>query len=530
MLVQSDRDGAALMPDDRYRLLIDAIKDYAIYMLDPNGRVVSWNPGAERFKGYGADEIMGEDFSRFYTEEERSSGLPETNLRRAAVEGRYEGEGWRVRKDGEKFWAHVIIDPIMDPSGELLGFAKITRDLTERKLAEEELERTRQALFQAQKLEAIGQLTGGVAHDFNNLLTVVLASLDMLLKRAPDDPQMKSLMTNALQAAQRGASLTQRMLAFARKQELRPEPVVVPDIVRGMSDILRRSIDVSIQIETRFPLSLPKVFTDANQLETALLNLVVNARDAMPAGGKITISASEEMSEGKMIDLALGRYVKLLVKDEGAGMDAETLERAIDPFFTTKGVGKGTGLGLSMVQGLMEQSGGKLILKSELDKGTTVELWLPVAEEEDRDTDSNQEPDGGIESVSASRKLCILAVDDDILVLMNTAAMLEDLGHSVVEASSGERALAALEGQRFDLVITDFAMPGMTGLQLAERIESVCPRTPVVLASGYAALPNGLETELPRLPKPFFQRDLEKILASVSTAVTEGSAGAGLAS
>jgi CheY-like chemotaxis protein len=320
------------------------------------------------------------------------------------------------------------------------------------------------------------------------------------------------------------------MLAFARKQELRPEPVVVPDIVRGMSDILRRSIDVSIQIETRFPLSLPKVFTDANQLETALLNLVVNARDAMPAGGKITISASEEMSEGKMIDLALGRYVKLLVKDEGAGMDAETLERAIDPFFTTKGVGKGTGLGLSMVQGLMEQSGGKLILKSELDKGTTVELWLPVAEEEDRDTDSNQEPDGGIESVSASRKLCILAVDDDILVLMNTAAMLEDLGHSVVEASSGERALAALEGQRFDLVITDFAMPGMTGLQLAERIESVCPRTPVVLASGYAALPNGLETELPRLPKPFFQRDLEKILASVSTAVTEGSAGAGLAS
>ena len=519
--MKSDWFDASLTDDGRYRILIDAIKDYAIYMLDRNGCVASWNPGAERFKGYSAEEVLGENFSRFYTEEDQRSGLPETNLRRAGEEGRYEGEGWRIRKDGERFWAHVIIDPIIDPSGELVGFAKITRDLTERRQAEKELERTRQALFQAQKLEAIGQLTGGVAHDFNNLLTVILASLDMLLKRASDDPQMKSMMTNALQAAQRGASITQRMLAFARKQDLRTEPVDVPDLVRGLADILRQSIDTSYEIETRFPLSLPKAYTDANQLETALLNLVVNARDAMPGGGRITIAATEETKVEKRLDLTPGRYVKLEITDQGEGMDEETLARAVDPFFTTKGVGKGTGLGLSMVQGLMEQSGGKLVLKSDPGKGTTVELWLPVAEAKGEAMAINGDPDGAIDPASPGRKLTILAVDDDLLVLMNTAAMLEDLGHSVVEANSGDRALKAFEEGDFDLVITDFAMPGMTGMELALEIKTRCPKMPVILASGYASLPDGSETDLPRLPKPYFQRDLERVLASVCVRAQE---------
>jgi len=281
---QSYRFAASLSDEGRYRLLIDAIKDYAIYMLDPEGRVSSWNPGAERFKGYTADEIMGENFSRFYTPEDRESGLPAINLRRAFTEGRYEGEGWRIRKDGGRFWAHVIIDPILDPQGELVGYAKITRDLTERKKTEEELERTREALFQSQKLEAIGQLTGGVAHDFNNLLTVILASLELMSKRMPEDPRIRPLLDNAIQAANRGASLTQRMLAFARRQDLKPAAADIADIVKGMAGHLLSSLSPTIRVEPRLPLSRPTGFNVHNKPATGAPNPVAQAPDALRVG------------------------------------------------------------------------------------------------------------------------------------------------------------------------------------------------------------------------------------------------------
>ena len=335
---RSDRLEASLTDDGRYRLLIEAVTDYAIYMLDPSGVVTSWNPGAQRFKGYTADEIVGQHFSRFYSEEDQKSGLPARALETASREGKFESEGWRIRKDGSRFWAYVVIDPIRDASGEIVGFAKITRDLTERKEAQEKLEKTREALAQSQKMEAIGQLTGGIAHDFNNLLMAVLGSLELLRKRLSDDPKATALLENAVQGAERGTTLTRRMLAFARSQELKQEIIGIPDLVRGMTDLLQRSLGPTVRIETRFPLVLKPVQADTNQLEMALLNLAVNARDAMPDGGEIIVAArQEDVADGHRSGLKSGCYICLSVTDTGEGMDEETLRRAMEPFFTTKG-------------------------------------------------------------------------------------------------------------------------------------------------------------------------------------------------
>ena len=340
--------------EQNFRLLVQGVQDYAIYMLDPQGKVASWNPGAQRFKGYTDAEIIGQHFSRFYSEEDQASSLPAHALQTAASEGRFEAEGWRIRKDGTRFWAHVVVDAIRGEHDELVGFAKITRDITERRAAQQELEATRARFVQSQKMEAIGQLTGGVAHDFNNLLAVVLGNLNLARKRLPPDRKLMQLIENSIQAAERGATLTKRMLAFARRQELTIGPVDVPELVRGMADLLQRSIGSAILVNTQFPLQLSLAFADANQLELALLNLAVNARDAMPEGGTITIAAREkQVGAGEVGNLAPGRYVCLSVTDTGEGMDEQTLARAAEPFFTTKGVGKGTGLGLSMVHGFV---------------------------------------------------------------------------------------------------------------------------------------------------------------------------------
>jgi len=501
---------------EQFQLLVEGVTDYAIYMLDPTGVVTSWNAGAERIKGYRSDEIVGGHFSRFYIDEDRERGAPATALSIAATAGRFEKEGWRVRKDGSRFWAHVIIDVIRDNGGEVIGFAKITRDITERRDAQQALEEAREALFQAQKLEAIGQLTGGIAHDFNNLLMAVLGSLELVRKRLPHDPRITPLIENAILGAERGAGLTQRMLAFARKQELKLEAVDLPALVQGMIGLLRTSLGPSIEVEAAFPRHLPPLHTDPNQLEAALLNLAVNARDAMPRGGAVKITAAlVTVSETSGKRLAPGDYVRISVADSGQGMDADTLARAAEPFFTTKGVGKGTGLGLSMVHGLAQQSGGCFQIQSRVGEGTTVEVWLPVA-------DPKGEPlaaaptgreTGGIEA----RSLVVLVVDDDNLVRINTVAMLEDLGHRVFSASGASDALAMLRREPVDLVITDFAMPQMTGVELADSIAAQHPGTPVVLATGYAELPQGAATQLPRLAKPFLQADLARAISRIET-------------
>jgi PAS domain S-box-containing protein len=495
--------------EEQFRLLIQGVSDYAIYMLDPAGKVTSWNSGAERIKGYTSGEIIGRHFSTFYTEEDRLAGLPQLALATASREGRFEREGWRLRKDGSRFWASVVIDVIRSDLGEPIGFAKITRDITEKMETQRALEKTREELFQAQKMEAIGQLTGGIAHDFNNLLMAVLGSLEILKKRMQPDPALSPLVDNAMLGAQRGAALTQRMLAFSRRQELQVESIDVSALLRGMMDMLSRSLGPVASLETEFPKHLPTISTDPTQLETALLNLVVNARDAMPGGGLIRIRATEEIvAEGG--NMPAGHYVLLAVTDNGEGMDEETLKQAVTPFFTTKGVGKGTGLGLSMVQGLVGQSGGKLTLRSQPGEGTTAELWFPIAK-----------ADGVVETVeqplpivmNSPRPLRILAVDDDGLVLMNTTLMLEDLGHTVFEATAGADALDILRQQSIDLVISDHAMPRMTGSQLAIAIHNEWPSLPIILATGFADIPEGAGMiGLPRLGKPFSQAQLAEAI------------------
>ncbi|TBY57105.1 PAS domain-containing sensor histidine kinase [Rhizobium leguminosarum bv. viciae] len=501
--------------EEQFRRLVQGVSDYAIYMLDPDGNVSSWNFGAERIKGYRPQEIIGRHFSTFYTPEDREAGVPQTALRLARAEGRFEREGWRVRKDGSRFWASVVIDVIRDDEGDVLGFAKITRDITEKMETQRALEQAREELFQSQKMEAIGQLTGGIAHDFNNLLMAVLGSLEILKKRMPRDLSLTSLVDNAMQGAQRGAALTQRMLAFSRRQELHMEPIDVSGLVRGMMDMLSRSLGPLTVIETSFPVRLPTILTDPNQLEMAILNLVVNARDAMPSGGRIVLRACEESLPSGKGPLSPGRFVRIAVIDEGDGMDAKTLEQAITPFFTTKGVGKGTGLGLSMVQGLASQSGGRLVMKSSLGEGTTAELWFPVATVEQGTEAAADRPQ---QEENASRRLRIVAVDDDGLVLMNTTLMLEDLGHTVFEAMGGPEALDILRKQQVDLVICDHAMPRMTGAQLAEAIRSEWPDMPIILATGYAEIPEGAGiVDLPRLGKPFSQAQLAEAISRIAS-------------
>jgi PAS domain S-box-containing protein len=499
--------------EEQFRLLVQGVSDYAIYLLDLEGNITSWNLGAQRIKGYFANEIIGQHFSRFYTDEDRAAGLPQLALETVRKQGRFEKEAWRVRKDGSRFWAHVIIDPIRDDEGSAIGYAKITRDITERRKAEEELQKAREFSLQAQKLEAIGQLTGGIAHDFNNLLMAVLGSLELLRKRLSDDPKSIALLENAAQGAQRGTTLTKRMLAFARNYEMKKEPIDIPTLVHGMKELVERSMGPSFNMEIRFPLSLNPVEADANQLELALLNLSLNARDAMADGGDIILAAREEnISAGHRSGLKAGRYIRLSMTDTGEGMDQETLLKATEPFFTTKGVGKGTGLGLSMVHGFAEQSGGRLILHSQKGSGTTAELLLRVAKASEKPIPATPTP-----PAKALRPLTILAVDDDALVLMNTVHMLEDLGHTVFEAYSGYEALEILRREDgIDLVVTDQAMPKMTGTELAKIIKREWPDIPVLLATGYADRVRGDDIGLPKLTKPYMQRELAEAIVRMN--------------
>ena len=366
-------------------------------------------------------------------------------------------------------------------------------------------EAAEQRVRQAQKMEAVGQLTGGIAHDFNNLLTAVLGSLQLLRKRLPaDDERASRLLENAFQGAQRGASLTQRLLAFSRGQALRPAAVDLVGLVQGMSDLLRSSLGPGVRVETLFPLGLAPAHVDANQLELALLNLAMNARDAMGGQGQLAIFAREERVTGG--ELRPGRYVVLGMTDTGAGMDEATLARCVEPFFTTKGIGKGTGLGLSMVYGLAAQSNGRLVLRSRPEEGTTAELWLPVAEAalvvQKAAEPARPRPD------EVGRRT-VMVVDDDPLVLASTSSMLEDAGHAVVEASSARQALEILRaGAKVDMVLTDQMMPGMTGMQLATEIRRQWPALPVLLGTGYAERVELAASGLPLVSKPFSQAEL----------------------
>jgi signal transduction histidine kinase len=385
----------------------------------------------------------------------------------------------------------------------------------------EERTREREAalaqVHEMQKMESIGQLTGGVAHDFNNVLMVVLGNLNLLKRRVPDVASISRLVDTAIAAAERGATLTKRMLAFARRQELKPETVELHELVNGIAELLRRSIGPAISVSLGFSPDLPAITVDPNQLELALLNLALNARDAMQDGGRLSLEARVATAPADLPSLAGGDYVCIAVADTGSGMDAATLTRAAEPFFTTKGVGKGTGLGLSMVHGLAAQSGGAMRIVSRISEGTTVQLWFPVAG--DRKNRSAAAAEAPPPHLPACR---ILLVDDDPLILASTAAILEDAGHEVVDASSAAQALEALRREDFDLVITDQLMPGTTGLELARLIQQRLPLLPVILASGYSESPAAEMASVPRIAKPFDAAELLSLMASVLRGATDG--------
>jgi len=494
--------------EQQFRLLVQGVTDYAIFMLSPAGEVTSWNAGAERIKGYMRDEILGKHFSCFYTDEDRADGAPARTLSTAAAEGRFEREGWRVRKDGSRFWAHVVVDAIRDEAGELVGFAKVTRDVTERKQAAEALARANVALFQSQKMESLGQLTGGVAHDFNNLLAVMSNGLDVLSLRAHDHADLRMLETMQ-RAVARGAKLTQQLLSFARQQPLKVEKCNVNAVIRGFEAVLRRAADGTIELEVRQEPRPRPVLLDVARFESALLNLVVNARDAMPGGGKIVIAVENvELGEGTVGTLAAGPYVRVSVADTGAGMPPEVVARAFEPFFTTKEVGKGTGLGLSQVYGFIAQSGGDVLIRSEAGQGTVVSIYLPVA----------KGTSGEANTVTGPPLDTVLVVEDEPDLLDATAALFRSLGYEVLTASNGSEAMDALS-RRDDIhvLFTDVVMPrGIDGIQLARLTRDLRPDVRIVLASGYP-LPalraeHGNLDEFTFIHKPYRLADLVRTL------------------
>jgi PAS domain S-box-containing protein len=491
----------------QFAQLVAGIKDCAIYMLDRHGAVVSWNPGAERIKGYRSDEIIGRHFSTFYTPEARAAGVPIRTLAAAAAKGKFESEGWRMRKDGTRFWASVLIDAIANPDGSLWGFAKITRDMTERRMMQEQL-------HQSQKMEAIGQLTGGVAHDFNNLLTVILGNLDTLERNIPSDQaRLRRAIDQATRGAQRAATLTQQLLAFSRRQPLNPRPTDVNRLIRDFSDMVRRTLPETISIETLLDEDLWHIEVDAHQLESALLNLVVNSRDAMTGGGRLAFEATnteltEDLAEryGKVVP---GQYVAICVTDTGCGMNGEVLARAFDPFFTTKPIGQGTGLGLSQVFGFVKQSGGHVRLHSEVAHGTTVRIYLPRLV--GGRASQASEPTWIASHVRIGAT--VLVVEDENNVRAYSTESLRELGFTVLEAHDGPSALRVLEAHpEIDLLFTDVGLPGMSGRELVQQARQRRPEVKVLFTTGYArdaiVHQGRLDPGVELLAKPFTQIQL----------------------
>jgi len=453
-MVQNTKQQRDLFESERsFRLLVEGVADYALYMLDPTGIITSWNAGGQRIKGYATDEIVGEHFSRFYTETDRANGKPWRALRIAREQGRYEEEGWRVRKDGTFFWASVIIDPIYE-NGHLVGFAKITRDITERRETELKLEQMQKQLAEAQKLDALGQLTGGVAHDFNNLLMVISGSVHTLRRSSGGDPKLQRAIAAIENATRRGAALTSQLLTFARRQSLNPEPINV---------------------------------------------------DAMPSGGTITISArNRRVAEGP--DIA--DFVAIGVSDTGLGIAPDILSKIFDPFFTTKPVGKGTGLGLSQVHGFAHQAGGTVMVDTELGKGTTMTILLPRHEA--------GQPAEKDEALELGGSGTVLLVEDNPEVASVSRNLLEQLGFNVHRVADAEAALREIERSHIDLVFSDIVMPGrLDGLGLARHLREIRPDLPVLLATGYSDAAVDVRGDFPILRKPYEIHQLSKAIATL---------------
>jgi PAS domain S-box-containing protein len=505
-MAQNEREHRDLFESERnFRLLVEGVADYALYMLDPTGVVTSWNIGAQRIKGYTPEEILGQHFSRFYTETDRNNGKPARALKIAREQSRYEEDGWRVRKDGTFFWASVVIDPIYEQD-KLVGFAKITRDITERRDAQLKLEQTQQHLAESQKLDALGQLTGGVAHDFNNLLMIISGSIHTLKKAVGEDPKLQRAVTAIESATRRGAALTSQLLTFARRQSVNPQPIDLAERIAAVREVLHTGVGGTVELLLDIERAIWPVTVDVTELETALVNLVINARDAMPRGGTITIGAHDVAIRGEP---DAGDYVAISVADTGTGIAPDLLAKIFDPFFTTKPIGKGTGLGLSQVHGFAHQAGGTVKVESELGNGTTVTILLP--------RDQFSQPAGKPEIVEVSGSGTVLLVEDNPDVAAVSTSLLEQLGYVVRQVSDAEAALREVERDAVDLVVSDIVMPGkMDGLGLARRLKEIRPDLPVLLATGYSDAAANVRGDFSILRKPYEIHQLCEAIAKLS--------------
>jgi PAS domain S-box-containing protein len=502
-MVQKDWQQRDLFESERsFRLLVEGVADYALYMLDPTGIVTSWNIGGQRIKGYSSGEILGQHFSRFYTETDRANGKPARALKIAEQQGRYEEEGWRVRKDGTFFWASVIIDPIHE-DGRLVGFAKITRDITERRDAQLKLEQMQKHLAESQKLDALGQLTGGVAHDFNNLLMVINGGIHTLKKGVGDNARLQRAVATIETAAKRGASLTSQLLTFARRQSVNPQPIDLAERIEAIRDVLYTGVGDGVALAFNIDRDVWPVTVDISELETALVNLVINARDAMPMGGTITIAARNRTAIGDARD-----QVAISVEDAGTGIAPDVLGKIFDPFFTTKPIGKGTGLGLSQVHGFAHQAGGTVEVESELDKGTKVTVLLPS---------ESVHPKAVVQDVTdAGGSGTVLLVEDNPEVASVSRSLLEQLGYTVRRVSDAETALREVERDGIDLIFSDIVMPGkMDGLGLARRLKEIRPDLPILLATGYSDAAANVRGNFPILRKPYEIHELSRAIAKL---------------
>jgi PAS domain S-box-containing protein len=485
---------ALLEAERTFRLLVQGVTDYSIFMLDTEGRVANWNAGAERIKGYAPGEIIGSHFSRFYLPEEVEAGVPARALETARETGRYEAEGWRVRKDGTRFWASVVIDAIRNDEGDLIGFAKITRDMTEKREAQLKLEESREQLFRSQKMEALGQLTGGLAHDFNNLLTAVLGAADLALRNLGDEERLKRMLEGIRSSAQRGANITKQLLAFARAQQLQMKTIDLKAYLADVTTLIRPSVRSNIELVIEISDHVWNVDADPGALELALLNLAFNARDAMKEGGRLKISATNELLKGKPEGLR-GEFVALKVEDTGEGMSPEVMERVFEPFFTTKSYGEGTGLGLSQVFGFAKQVGGAVTVVSQPGKGSTFTLHLKASR------GALATGPSGDSSKPLGR---VLVVEDDVLVAELAGGMLNELGFEALITHSAKEALERLSAeQRPVLVFTDIVMPGgISGIELARKVRERFPELPILITTGYSEQV-AVNQEFPILQKPY---------------------------
>jgi PAS domain S-box-containing protein len=495
--------------EEQFRLLVQGVTDYAIYMLSVDGYVTNWNSGAQRIKGYAADEVIGTHFSRFYTEQDRIAGFPAKALRAAAANGGFESEGWRIRKDGTHFWAHVVIDPIKNELGALIGFAKVTRDVTERRETAALLEKTKESLFQSQKMEALGKLTGGVAHDFNNLLSVIANGVALLRMSTTNTAMDLKTLDSMERAASRGAILTQQLLSFAKQQPLKQEKQDLNRVITSFDSVLRRAVKSSIEFELKLAPLLPATLIDAAQLEAAILNLVVNSGDAITGSGTVTLQTRlVELASNEVSEFPAGRYVELKVSDTGEGIPPHIIDRVMEPFFTTKAPGKGTGLGLSQVYGLMQQSNGGIKISSTLGSGTEVSLYLPALGFAEKSP------------VSVHKNNKALVVDDQPDVLDMTAELFRTLGYDVFAANNGHDALDVLQrNPDIKLLFSDVVMPGMSGMDLGRTALQLIPDLKIILATGYAPQMvnsgnNEAYNEFTVITKPYKIADIVQLLRS----------------